>query len=260
MSLEDFTELLNQNIDFVSGVLKNVFQKSNNEQQPIFCEESIGYSMEGANTEQEIRIVWGTKSMWILTICNHSGLLGPLPSFPYWVCHDNKWVTRQSACWACLDRVEYRTMMELDVVQIRSHQLIEPIEQMPRCSHAVSCYNLELSRISIGQWIVASTQSDLPIHARSLLHNQRYQKYYLYSWFVHRTVQPPYCIRHNHQNQLHWIIWVIVNISNKLLNAHLHLAQLGWREMQLSKVNIKIMHITQTAFKRIGNEVKKQMT
>lgn len=57
MSLEDFTELLNQNIDFVSGVLKNVFQKSNNEQQPIFCEESIGYSMEGANTEQEIRIV-----------------------------------------------------------------------------------------------------------------------------------------------------------------------------------------------------------
>ena len=42
MSLEDFTELLNQNIDFVSGVLKNVFQKSNNEQQPIFCEESMG--------------------------------------------------------------------------------------------------------------------------------------------------------------------------------------------------------------------------
>ena len=57
MSLEDFTELLNQNIDFVSGVLKNVFQKSNNEQQPIFCEESSGYLMEGANTEQEIRIV-----------------------------------------------------------------------------------------------------------------------------------------------------------------------------------------------------------
>lgn len=42
MSLEDFTELLNQDIDFVSGVLKNVFQKSNNEQQPIFCEESMG--------------------------------------------------------------------------------------------------------------------------------------------------------------------------------------------------------------------------
>lgn len=57
MSLEDFTELLNQDINFVSGVQKNVFQESNNEQQPIFCEESIGYWMEVANTEQEIRIV-----------------------------------------------------------------------------------------------------------------------------------------------------------------------------------------------------------
>ena len=57
MSLEDFTELLNQGINFVSGVQKNVFQESNNEQQPVFCEESIGYWMEVANTEQEIRIV-----------------------------------------------------------------------------------------------------------------------------------------------------------------------------------------------------------
>ena len=65
--------------------------------------------------------------------------------------------------------------MELDVVQIRSHQLIEPIEQIPRCSHAVSCYNLEPSRISIGQWIVASTQSDLPIYARARLHSPQYQ-------------------------------------------------------------------------------------
>lgn len=53
MSLEDFTELLNQNVDFVSGVLKNVFQESNNEQQPIFCEESIGYSVEVANIQSK---------------------------------------------------------------------------------------------------------------------------------------------------------------------------------------------------------------
>ena len=41
MSLEDVGELLNQKVDFTSGVLQNIFKKSNDEEQSIFCEESM---------------------------------------------------------------------------------------------------------------------------------------------------------------------------------------------------------------------------
>ena len=110
MSFENFTELLDQDIDFVSGVLKDIFEKSNNEQQPIFCEESIWYwTGITSNTGQEIRIVWGTKSMQILAKYSRLELLGHLPSFRYLVYHDNKWATHQSTCWACLNRVKCRT-------------------------------------------------------------------------------------------------------------------------------------------------------